>query len=400
MSYLHLREDDSSTDDQGPPRAPAKEYCCGVFEMMYIKDLESINEALDDDDDDDDESWTFNVILGKTDLTQVEVGALQANPENCGATFQVASNFNCLEFVSPYDSATRGITGYIHDHTQGPAAAISAAPGTIQRNYFVKHTKICPDEDTEEDSELTIKDEADSPRANKTKSSSSSSTTTHTTSQRRTQTKQKPNKRRGSGGEMILEYRGQLEEQINLLDEYELIDIQNGYIQIFDQARARLRKEFDFEDHDMVKVGIQRNTQVTYGLKSGGIIEVNPHTGQRVHQVFTAAMANPRLSGTEAKLAKWVLLAAYEGTIRAAWRNSKLHPNYMGSRKVFLTLVGGGVFGNPKEWIMETLEELMPLMKRTKLEFNLVVFRASEIREIRDRLKRMVKEGSGEMRVV
>lgn len=57
-----------------------------------------------------------------------------------GATFQVASNFNCLEFMSSKGSAKQGITKYVYDMTQGPAASISAAPGTLYRNYFVRHT--------------------------------------------------------------------------------------------------------------------------------------------------------------------------------------------------------------------------------------------------------------------
>jgi hypothetical protein len=61
------------------------------------------------------------------------------NSENRGALFQVASNFNCLEFISSSDSARRGITKYVSDHTQGPAASISCAPATLYRNYFVRH---------------------------------------------------------------------------------------------------------------------------------------------------------------------------------------------------------------------------------------------------------------------
>ncbi len=51
----------------------------------------------------------------------------------------MASNFNCLEFISSSDRASRGITKYVSDHTQGPAASISCAPATLYRNYFVQH---------------------------------------------------------------------------------------------------------------------------------------------------------------------------------------------------------------------------------------------------------------------
>ena len=50
---------------------------------------------------------------------------------------QVASGFNCLEFVSEDSCPEDGITCYELDRTQGPACAISCAPATLYRNYFV-----------------------------------------------------------------------------------------------------------------------------------------------------------------------------------------------------------------------------------------------------------------------
>jgi hypothetical protein len=66
-----------------------------------------------------------------------EVSVLQALEENCYATFQVASQFNCLEFVGPRVVPEDGITGYVFDRTQGPASTISCGPATAYRNYFV-----------------------------------------------------------------------------------------------------------------------------------------------------------------------------------------------------------------------------------------------------------------------
>uniref|UniRef100_A0A0G4HQF2 Uncharacterized protein n=1 Tax=Chromera velia CCMP2878 TaxID=1169474 RepID=A0A0G4HQF2_9ALVE len=58
-------------------------------------------------------------------------------PENAGAVFQVASQFNCLEMVGPGVTPQHGVTGYAMDHTQGPACALSCPAGTVYRNYFV-----------------------------------------------------------------------------------------------------------------------------------------------------------------------------------------------------------------------------------------------------------------------
>lgn len=61
---------------------------------------------------------------------------LHAKAAHARATFQVASQFNLLEMVSPNVTPEHGIAGYEHDPTQGPACAIAAGAGTIYRNYF------------------------------------------------------------------------------------------------------------------------------------------------------------------------------------------------------------------------------------------------------------------------
>ena len=79
-------------------------------------------------------------LRGKLQLSVVvgDVSVLQALPENRFATFQVASQFNCLEFVSPSVTPEDGVERYVYDRTQGPACAISCGPATVFRNYFVK----------------------------------------------------------------------------------------------------------------------------------------------------------------------------------------------------------------------------------------------------------------------
>ena len=64
--------------------------------------------------------------------------ALHAVAANAGAVFQVASQFNLLEMVSPNVTPEHGVTIYENDPTQGPACAIACGAGTIYRNYFVE----------------------------------------------------------------------------------------------------------------------------------------------------------------------------------------------------------------------------------------------------------------------
>jgi hypothetical protein len=53
------------------------------------------------------------------------------------ATFQAASQFNCLEFTGPSLTPEAGVSIYEFDRTQGPACAIACGPATVYRNYFV-----------------------------------------------------------------------------------------------------------------------------------------------------------------------------------------------------------------------------------------------------------------------
>lgn len=49
---------------------------------------------------------------------------------------QVASGFNCLEFVDSDQTPEDGVACYEHDRTQGPACSISCGAAAVFRNYF------------------------------------------------------------------------------------------------------------------------------------------------------------------------------------------------------------------------------------------------------------------------
>src|ERR1700737_279809 len=72
----------------------------------------------------------------KASVVTGDVRQMHRLPENAGALFQVASQFNMLEMTGPGVTPENGVTIYQHDHTQGPACAIAAGAATIYRNYF------------------------------------------------------------------------------------------------------------------------------------------------------------------------------------------------------------------------------------------------------------------------
>lgn len=70
-------------------------------------------------------------------LATGDVFDMLCSPDNRLATFQAASQFNCLEMPNDEVTPEKGITQYAQDGTQGPACALAAAPATVFRNYFL-----------------------------------------------------------------------------------------------------------------------------------------------------------------------------------------------------------------------------------------------------------------------
>jgi hypothetical protein len=69
-----------------------------------------------------------------------------------------------------------------------------------------------------------------------------------------------------------------------------------------------------------------------------------------------------------------VLEAAYEATVCAAIVNARTH----GTHTVFLTLLGGGVFGNDTTWILAGLRRALHLYQQAALDVVLVSYGASQ----------------------
>jgi hypothetical protein len=102
-----------------------RQMSCGTLETPSLKELRSRVQSIP----------AANGIR----LSEViaDVQRLHVEPENAGALFQVASQFNLLEMVSPSVTPEDGVDIYEGDQTQGPACAIACGAGTIYRNYFV-----------------------------------------------------------------------------------------------------------------------------------------------------------------------------------------------------------------------------------------------------------------------
>ncbi|HEY2364955.1 MAG TPA: hypothetical protein VGH87_01170 [Polyangiaceae bacterium] len=213
---------------------------------------------------------------------------LHALAENVGALFQVASQLNCLEFAGPEEIPENGVTDYASDPTQGPACSLAAAAATVVRNYFV-------DVD-------------------------------------------------GARGQTA-------SRQLNLLAGIQsrigdsLIDVRNGYT-FSDEARLALAANA-IAKHDRdelmgdLRIGLHEDVEVTFARRFEP-----PSRPQRVSQAFCSALSCGYASGSLAAwqpIATLVLDAAYEATLLAAAAR--------GTKRVWLTLLGAGAFGNELAWI-------------------------------------------------
>jgi hypothetical protein len=252
---------------------------------------------------------------GPTAVTETVADAqqLHVDPSNAGAVFQVASQFNALEMISPGVTPDDGIDIYERDPTQGPACAIACGPGTIYRNYLIPLD--------------------------------------------------------GGTGQTAT-------RQLNLLADLTgalgvEIDMRNGYAlptdDDLDTINERLGEMTDTERTAVMgtlRVGVQSDTEVT--LAGGG------HT---VTQVFCSAL--PVAYGTPPQglwepFARLVLDAGYEATLTIAALNAAR----CGDPRVFLTLVGGGAFGNRPEWILDAIGRSLRLFADSGLEVTIVSYRS------------------------
>ena len=236
-----------------------------------------------------------------------DVRALHGDPGNAGAVFQVASQFNLLEMVSPSATPEDGIARYETDRTQGPACAMACAAGTIYRNYFAP-----------------VGDQI------------------------------------GQSATRQLDMLADLGAALGNA-EGALWAMQNGYALPRPGRLAtisqRIRGSNPAHLKGLLRVGVQAGTEVTL-----------PGAGHLVHQVYASALPvayslDPFDEGWE-PFARLVPDAAYLATFAAA--------HSLGAKRLFLTRLGGGAFGNPPGWITDAMAGAIDRWQAAEMEVVIV----------------------------
>lgn len=254
-----------------------------------------------------------------------DVQKLHMDVSNAGSVFQVASQFNLLEMASPSAIPEHGVGIYEYDHTQGPACAIAAGAGTIYRNYFVPmHGQ------TGQSKNIQIDCLADLGTA------------------------------LGNSNNRLWEMR----------NGYALASA-SGLREVSNRLRSSSENELD-EFRELIRVGIQSDTQVT--LKD---------STHKVSQVYCSALPvaySEHPSDLWEDFARLVLEASYEATICAAIMNAYR----TGNKTVFLTLLGGGAFGNKIQWIIMSIQRALNFCKNWDIDAFIVSYSASNeyVREL------------------
>ena len=296
-------------------------YECGTLEVPELGELRS------------DAAVNAQQTAGRTTFRQVvgDVQDLHTAPESQKAMFQVASQFNLLEMATPNAIPEDGVGIYEYDHTQGPACAIAAGAGTVFRNYFVplndqtgqsKHDQI----DCLSDIAKTLRNESKQLWHMKNGYAFASA----------------------SGLRIIADHLATLEKES------------------LDLLRAKLH------------VGIMWNTEVTIGQPEDMTVASSgkaPCLPTHVSQIYCSAVpvsySSEPASAWE-PFARLILEATYEASLNAAVINQARN----GSNLLFLTMIGGGAFGNPTEWIVDAMRRALRIHKNSGLDVRLVSHRS------------------------
>ena len=243
------------------------------------------------------------------------------------ALFQAASQFNCLEFATPSAVPEDGIYIYTYDRTQGPACAISCASGTIYRNYFY----------------------------NGGQSANKQLNTLHNL------------------------------EQLLFDDDNHYWNIRNGYTYSDQDSLEKLNRKIEQCDksqlRDSVQIGIHKRVGVMFSDRFTDIADQNVNVTQAYCSAISCAYC-PSVRDINAwePLATLILEAAYEATILSGILN-RVELKTDGSKVIFLTLLGGGVFGNKDEWICRGIGRALAIAEKLQQDIQVNICHYSAIND-------------------
>jgi len=257
----------------------------------------------------------------KVSLVTGDVREMHRSPENGGALFQVASQFNLLEMTGPGVTPEQGVTRYQYDYTQGPACAIAAGAATIYRNYFAP---VGGHEGQTKDRQF----------------------------------------------DGLADLGQALSKSLNV-PVGALWEMRNGNALCSAVGLDAVAAHLGAMQQDQVDV---LRGKLRIGIHSD--IAVTDAEGDRLPLVSQAFCSALPVAYTLVPSARWrpfaslVLEAAYEATMLAAILNKKRGATNI----VLLTLLGGGAFGNEADWIYAAMRRAFKLTAGFELDARIVCY--------------------------
>jgi hypothetical protein len=331
-SKIKLKKQTYYGNDNYTIEASGKKYLAGYFDLYTLKEIRELAlEKFKELQDIPVEDWGFPNDLYVENIEYINILDLHSY-KNKNSVFQVASQFNCLEFVDSNEIPENGITNYINDKTQGPACCLACPIGTYYRNY---HCLNGDQPQTENDQINTL---------------------------------YKLSKELGNSNE-------------------EYFTIENGYLTLNgDQSKAlgkklkssRFNTYENIEKHilDNIQIGVQEDTEVVGkgNFNNYQVLKYEKDLKNKivVSQVFCSTLSfngYNKHNTTNDTLAKYILQAQYEATLWYTFLNAF----YTKNNQVYLTLVGGGVFDNEYTWIYEAIERAIKIMKDNKIPLEIFI---------------------------
>ncbi|MEH2482275.1 hypothetical protein V1282_005632 [Nitrobacteraceae bacterium AZCC 2146] len=257
-----------------------KRYGIGSFKLVSLHELRDRTAAI-----------AIRPGRLRSSFTSGDIRVLHRMPTYSGALIQVASQFNCLEMVSPKVTPEDGVANYQYDRTQGPACSIAAGAATIFRNYLVPVDNAI-----------------------------------------------------GQTRELQL-------DGLAAISAY----LASAAPEKIDILRGKLR------------IGLHSDVQVT---------DCHADPTQIVSQAFCSALPvaySTIDAGLWATFARFILEAAYEATLLAAALNHQRGCSPI----VLFTHLGGGAFGNDRQWINDAIRRSLELHSRFDLDVRVVSLQTS-----------------------
>lgn len=291
-------------------KANGRSYGIGEFELASLDDLRARVAG-----------GTGAEGQARVRIVTGDVRKMHQVPEYAGALFQVASQFNSLEMISPAVTPDDGVTRYEHDRTQGPACAMAAGAATIYRNYFAP-----------------VGDQIGQ------------------TGQRQL--------------DGLADVGGELSAQL-VRPVTDLWEWRNGYalctrqgLDLITDLLRGMGPRLADALAGKLRIGIHRDVEVTDAPSAPGPV---------VSQAFCSALpvAHGRVPQQHwVAFAQLVLDAAYEATLLQGIINARRGA----SNIVLLTSLGGGAFGNAPEWIHAAIKRAVMKAQRFDLDVRLISY--------------------------